>query len=403
MKRWLYVILGLIINITLGTVYSWSVFRKPLENPAALGLSPTESGLPYMIFLAAFAFSMPFAGFFIERLGPRITVITGGIFVGFGWAASSFASSIGMIIVTYGLIAGIGVGITYGVPLAVSAKWFPDKKGLALGLTLAGFGLSPFVTAPLARYLIESQGLMPTFRILGIAFLAIIVLLSLPLRFPDDRDIRARSATAGIKEARKAKQDIQMTPKQMFGTRQFYGLWICFTIGTLAGLTAIGITSPFAQEVAGLSAVSAAFAASIFGIFNGIGRPIFGSMTDNLGPKVTAFISFGLIILASITALMAEGSAILFYISFAVVWLNLGGWLAIAPAGTSSFFGLKNYSKNYGFMYTAYGVGALLGIPLSGWLKESMGSYTSTFLPVIVLSIVGIIVAAATLKRPEQD
>jgi MFS family permease len=393
MKKWKFVILGLVINICLGTVYSWSVFKKPLEE--CLACSATQSGLPYMVFLAAFAFSMPFAGFFLERLGPRLTVIIGGLFVGCGWMISSWARNIQIVTLTYGLIAGMGVGITYGAPLAVAAKWFPEKKGLALGLTLVGFGLSPFVTAPLARYLIESGGVMSAFRILGMAFIAVIVLLALPLRFPKEGEVARKAG------AKNAKPEIDIAPSGMLKTMQFYGLWFCYVIGTLAGLTVIGITSPFAQEVTMLTAGSAAIAASIFGIFNGIGRPIFGALTDRVGPKRSAIVAFLLIIVASILVLTLGHVRPIFYIAFAIFWMLLGGWLAIAPAATSAYFGLKNYSKNYGFMFTAYGVGALIGMPISGWLRDSMGSYTFTFYPVMGLAVVGLVVALLTLKRPQ--
>lgn len=182
---------------------------------------------------------------------------------------------------------------------------------------------------------------------------------------------------------------------------QFYGLWFCYVIGTLAGLTVIGITSPFAQEVTMLTAGSAAIAASIFGIFNGIGRPIFGALTDRVGPKRSAIVAFLLIIVASILVLTLGHVRPIFYIAFAIFWMLLGGWLAIAPAATSAYFGLKNYSKNYGFMFTAYGVGALIGMPISGWLRDSMGSYTFTFYPVMGLAVVGLVVALLTLKRPQ--
>jgi len=395
LKRWLYVVLGLIINICLGTVYSWSVFKKPLED--LFTCSATQSGMPYMIFLAAFAFSMPFAGFFLEKLGPRLTVIIGGVFVGFGWAVSSWAGSIGVITLTYGLIAGIGVGITYGAPLAVATKWFPKKKGLAVGLTLVGFGLSPFITAPLARHLIATNGVMSTFLTLGIAFFVIIVILSLPLRFPREGELAIEGSS------KKKESEIEIGPAQMLKKKQFYGLWICYVIGTLAGLTVIGITSPFGVEVVGLTAAGGAVAASIFGIFNGVGRPIFGALTDKLGPRKAAILSFIIIIAASILVLILGDVPGMFYLSFAIFWMLLGGWLAIAPAATSAYFGLKHYSKNYGFMFTAYGVGAIIGMLISGKLKDALGSYTYTFYPVMGLAVIGIIVAIFTLKKPKIE
>jgi MFS family permease len=151
--RWIFVAIGLIINLCLGSVYSWSVFRKPLEQIFNVGA--TESGLPFMFFLAFFAILMPFAGGLLDKYGPRIITILGGALVGIGWISTSFASGITMLTISYGLIAGGGVGVVYGAPIALSTRWFPDKKGLAVGLTIMGFGLSPFITAPLARMLLE--------------------------------------------------------------------------------------------------------------------------------------------------------------------------------------------------------------------------------------------------------
>ncbi|MFP4459825.1 MAG: OFA family MFS transporter [Candidatus Zixiibacteriota bacterium] len=394
--RWFYILLGLIINLCLGTVYAWSVFRSPLEE--LLGIGATASGLPYMVFLAAFAFSMPLGGYVLSKVGPRYTVMIGGVLVGLGWLLTSYLNSIGLITISYGVIAGMGVGITYGAPLAVAAKWFPEKKGLALGLTLVGFGLSAFITAPLARSLIEAEGVMPTFRIFGIAFLLIIIVLAQSLRLP-----KQKSTEKADMIQNKNLEGIQVSPKEMFKTRQFYGLWICFIIGTLAGLMAIGITSPVGVTEFALTASAAAFATSVFAIFNGIGRPIFGALTDKIGVRNAAVFSFILMIAASVLVLLGgDDTVFLYYISFAIFWMILGGWLAIAPAATNTLFGAENYSKNYGFMYTAYGIGAIGGSLLSGWMKDNLGSYLKTFYPLIGLAVIGIVLAMVLL-RPVKE
>lgn len=396
-KRWLYIPLGLIIFMCMGTVYAWSVFRKPIEEIFNIGA--TESGLPYMFFLVAYALGMPIAGGLIDKYGPRVMTIVGGLIVSIGWIASGFASNITMLIITYGIIAGGGVGIAYGAPMAVAAKWFPDKKGLAVGLTLGGFGLSPFVTAPVANWLVNSYGPFQTFRILGIAFAIIITVLAIPLKFPERElegdDDNQKDSTLGVRD---------LTAKEMIKTSTFYGLWLCFVIGTLVGLMAIGISSPVAEEVVKLDASTAAFMVSFFAIFNGIGRPIFGSITDSLNPKKAAIISYTLIIVASILMLnTGEGNVFLYGLAFAIFWLNLGGWLAIAPAAIGIFFGAKNYSKNYGFLFTAYGVGAVLGNLLAGKLRDILGSYLYTFYPTIGLAVLGIIIAVLMLKEPKIE
>ncbi|MBF0254650.1 MAG: OFA family MFS transporter [Candidatus Omnitrophica bacterium] len=392
-SRAIYPPLGMTILLCLGTIYSWSVFKKPLE--ALFNVGATESGMPFMIFLASFALAMPFAGFLIEKLGPRTTTIIGGVIVSAGWIIAGFAQSMSFISLAYGIIAGAGVGICYGAPLAVSAKWFPDKKGLALGITLVGFGLSAFITAPVARYLIATYGPLEAFKILGASFLVIITICAFFLRFPKEGEIQVTPAQAAADAAA-----TQMTAGQMVKTPKFLGLWLCYTIGTLAGLMAIGITSPVGQDVIKLDAKTAAFMISLFAIFNGAGRPLFGYLTDKFGPKMSAIISYVLIIVASgLTLLFSEGSVVLYIISFATLWMILGGWLAIAPAATSSSFGAKNYAQNYGFVFTAYGAGAILGSLVSGFLKDTFGSYLYTFYLTAALGVLGIVIASATFKQ----
>jgi MFS family permease len=280
--------------------------------------------------------------------------------------------------------------------MAVAAKWFPDKEGLAVGLTLGGFGLSPFLTAPIANWMVANYGVFTAFKFLGIAFTIIITVLAIPLKFPD------KNLAEQNEEDEKNSNRINLTTKEMLKTPSFYGLWICYIIGALIGLMAIGISSPVAEEVVNLNAATASLLVSFFAIFNGVGRPLFGWLTDELNPKKAALISFSLIIIASILMLnVGPGDMILYSISFALFWLNLGGWLAIAPAATGRFFGSKNYSKNYGFLFTAYGVGAVVGNLFSGKIRDILGSYSYVFYPTILLAVVGMIIAFFMLKQPK--
>jgi len=395
--RWFFVIIGLFINLCLGAVYSWSIFRKPLEK--LFNITATQSGLPYMFFLVFFALLMPIAGRFLDKYGPRIITMLGGALVGLGWILASFASNIYILTISYGFIAGGGVGVAYGAPIATSTKWFPDKKGLAVGLTIIGFGLSPLITSPLSKFLIDSYGPLNTFRILGILFFVIIILLAIPIRFPSSEfsvDEKRLSSTPN-------STIIELDSSDMLKTSTFYGLWSCYVIGTLSGLTAIGISCPVGEEIIKLNPAFSSLAVSVFAIFNGIGRPLFGWLTDKLTPRYSAIISFIIIILCSIGMLNAgESEIVLYVLSFCGFWLCLGGWLSIAPTATSIFFGTKHYSKNYGIVYTAYGIGAIFGCLISGKIRDIFGSYIYTFYPTAILAILGIIIAILLIKPVRQ-
>jgi OFA family oxalate/formate antiporter-like MFS transporter len=394
--RWIFVVLGLIINLCLGSVYSWSVFRKPLEQ--LLDITATQSGLPYVLLLAFFAAFMPITGGFLDRRGPRIVGVIGGVLVGAGWVLSRFAPNINVLAVTYGVITGIGVGVAYGGPIAVAARWVPDRKGLAVGLTLVGFGLSAMITAPVMRSLIAARGPLDTFGIMGGVFLAIVVVAGLMLRFPPEG---WRPAGYDPKKHR-AVSRADLAPGEMFRTSSFYGLWICYIIGTLAGLMAIGISSPVGQEIIRLDAATAASLIAIFAVFNGIGRPLFGWLTDRITPRYAALISFIVILLCSGGMLLAgPGDTLIYAVSFAGFWLTLGGWLAIAPTAAASFFGSSHYARNYGWIFTAYGIGAIAGTLMSGRLRDMSGSYTSVFYPTAVLAVIGIIIGLTLLKPPK--
>jgi MFS family permease len=476
--RWLFVILGLIINLCLGSVYSYSVFKKPVElyfnkttalqvvpeikefkndllgkvfalkkeqaeklkadfaklDPAMLmdlfkldkekdaakaaeyatslktltpdqlekllsiqKVSSFQSNFPFMGFLAFFSILMFFGGQIMERLGPRNLAIIGGIIVGAGWFLSSFATSIGMLTLTYGVIAGGGVGLAYGCPLAVCARWFPDKKGLAVGLSLAGFGGSALLTAKIADILITSAGLAATFKYFGIAFLFIIVILSLPLKFPV-----AGWKPAGWTPAAGTATAAELTTGEMVKTGSFWGLFLCYIIGCLAGLMAIGISSTVGTEVIKIDKATAATLVGIFAIFNAIGRPIFGTLTDKITPRGASILNLLIVLIASIMMLQAkEGGQGLYTISFMGFWLCLGGWLAIAPTATATFFGIRHYARNYGVVFFAYGLGAILGGLISGKAKDIFGSFTFAFYPTAGLAVIGIIIALLLIKPPK--
>ena len=235
--------------------------------------------MPFSVFLAVFAVTMPFTGKIIDRYGPRNATITGGVLTGLGWLLASFASSVPMLAVLYGVIGGIGVGITYSVLVAVSARWFPDRRGLAVGLTVFGVGFSAFFTANIAGWLIGAFGVMNTFRIFGIVIIVLTTLLALPLEFPPSGWIPHGWTPPALKPGE--EQPCECNRSQMLRSSSFYGLWACYFIGCLAGLMAISIAQPVGTEV-GIATGLATFLVGFFAIFNGAGRPVFGVLTDTV-------------------------------------------------------------------------------------------------------------------------
>jgi OFA family oxalate/formate antiporter-like MFS transporter len=380
------------VLLCLGTVYSWSIFRKPLES--LLNIGATESLLPYTIILVFYSVLMPITGFYIDRIGTRKLTALGGIILGIGYILSSFAANISTLTLTYGVIAGAGVGITYGVPMVVSSRWFPDQKGLAVGLTIIGFGLSPLVTAPLATQLIATYGIKQTFLILGIVFMITISLISLALKLPP-KDWQPE----GKNHSNIASIQAPIQGSNILKTRRFYGLWICYMIGSLVGLTAIGISSPVAQEIIEINPILAASSVSLFALFNGFSRPLFGWLTDRFPPKYVATATYVLILIACILMSHAsQGQVATYLMAFCLFWFCLGGWLALAPTATLTLFQPENYARNYGIVFTAYGIGALLGTVIAGRIRDIFGSYTYAFYPMAFLAIIGIVVATTMLK-----
>ncbi|MCQ8893540.1 MAG: OFA family MFS transporter [Methanolinea sp.] len=399
--RWLLVAIGLVINLCLGTIYSWSVFVGPLTKYFAemLGqaVTPNEILMPFSVFLAFFAIAMPLTGKYIETLGPRKVTVIGGILTGSGWLLASTVTSVWMLYLVYGIIGGVGVGIAYGVPVAVAARWFPDRRGTAVGLTLLGFGFSAFLTANVAGYLIETAGVMGTFRVFGIAFIVLILLLALPLRFPVQGWRPAGWTPPPVK---KGEETCECDRAAMVRTPAFYGLWSCYFIGCLAGLMAISIAKPVGTEV-GIETGLATLLVGFFAIFNGGGRPLFGALTDRISPRNTAIVSFVLIATASV-ALWQAPSVPVYVVGFALLWGCLGGWLAIAPTATASYFGTCDYPRCYGIVFLAYGAGAIAGPQLAGFIKATTGSYMGVFPYVLVLALLGLTLALVLMKPPRD-
>jgi MFS family permease len=381
----------------LGTVYSYSIFRSSLEELFSLGSA--QSGLPYMAALAFYALFMLLSGKVIEKIHPRILLIFGGFLVSLGWILSTFATGVAHLVVTYGMITGAGVGIAYGAIINVVAKWFVDKRGFAVGLVLIGFGMSPLVVAPIVRNLISNFGVMNTFLYLGLAYAVLIPILAIPFRYPTEKETEVFDNI----QNKNGNLD-NFLPSEMVKSKHFLGLYINFIIGTMIGLMLIGLTFGIGTDYVGLSQRTVTAMISAFAIFNGMGRPFSGWLTEKLSPAKSMVISYGLIMLASVIMILTQGKTpAMYFVAFALFWFNLGSWLAIAPTTTILLFGAKNYSQNYSIVFTAYGIGAILGVLTSGVFIDIVNDYSILFYYILLLGLIGISVSATMLKNQRRN
>ncbi len=400
MNRWLVVIGALIIQVSLGAVYIWSVFQTPLK---AVFPTWTEANvtLPAQIVLAAFAAAVIFGGRIQDKLGPRRVATAGGIILGLGLILARFTGNFGpsgalfWLVLTFSLLGGIGIGVAYVCPIATCVKWFPDKRGLITGLAVAGFGAGAFFFAPLAKALIAGGqyqllgaslfglpklGVFSTFMTLGIIFLIAVVAGAQLLRNPPPGYVPVGWTPPAPKAGAPSKADF--TPGEMLKTGRFWLLWITYFAGCTAGLQVIMKASPVWQSFAvgkltppidattfGAISAAGAMAVSILAIFNSLGRILWGKISDVIGRKPTLFIMF---ILCGVAMLFLDSLRVygLYLTGISVVGLCFGGYLALYPAVTADYYGTRHYGVNYGWMFSAYGAGGLFGPFLAAWLMR---------------------------------
>src|ERR687885_424670 len=268
-NRWLIAAAGVVMQVALGAVYTWSVFRIPLSN--TYGTSVSAVNATFSIALLALGFAAFFGGLWMNSSGPRIVALTAGVLYGAGIFLASFAgSSIWILYLSYGLLAGIGIGLGYIVPVATLIKWFPDKRGFITGIAVAGFGAGALVTAPIAKQLVSGVGLFPTFSILGIIYLIMVVGAAFFMKNPPEgwRPEGWEPEQSDTGERSGVDYELGGTLK----TWQWYALWALLFLNVTAGIAIISEADPIAQELSGVGAATAAWLVSIISIANGAGR-----------------------------------------------------------------------------------------------------------------------------------
>ena len=379
-RGWIVTFAGTGINLALGVLYAWSVISKQITKE--WGWNETQAALPYSIAIAVFAFMMVPAGRIQDKVGPRLVATMGGILCGIGFIVASLSQSLTGVIIGFGILAGAGIGCGYASATPPAVKWFPPARtGLIAGLVVAGFGLASVYIAPLANHLLGAFGIQSTFLILGIAFLLAVVLLSQLLKNPAAGYKPAGNPTP-MKSDTKAKAPAASVPvdyewSEMLRTPQFYLLWIMFVFGAGAGLMIIGKLAKIVDLQAGIKA--GFIFVAMLAVGNAAGRIIAGVLSDKIGRTWTMFtvFVFQAVLMFLLRGLDTYGTL---FLASILIGFNYGANLSIFPSATKDYFGLKNFGVNYGFVFTAWGVGGILGPVLSGWIFDTSKNFNNAYL-----------------------
>src|SRR3989339_1657094 len=386
---WRVTMAGLGINLALGILYTWSIFKMTIKESIESGdglfnWSLASLNDPYAVCCLVFAFAMIFAGRIQDKLSPRITAVIGGVLTGLGLILISFSTAWISWIIGFGILTGMGLGFGYASATPPAIKWFPPAKtGMIAGIVVAGFGLASVYIAPLAQYLIGLYGVPTTMLIFGISFLIVVVILAQFLVNPP----KAAPATQPGTTTPVKTGDFLVG--QVLRTYQFYVLWLMYAFNAGAGLMVIG---KLAKVVSFQASYEAGFKlVALLAIGNAGGRILAGMLSDKLG-RIRTLQLFTLFqaILMFLTPFVDSALVLVF---FAIcIGMNYGSNLSVFPSITKDFFGLKNFGVNYGLIFTAWGVGSLLAL-VSGIVYDRTGSFQLAFFLAGALLIVSIILS----------
>lgn len=362
-------------QLTIAGLYAWSIFSTAIVDERAW--SDDQVLITYSIAQFVFAFSTILSGRLVDKKGPKITLIIGGLLYGGGLILSSFATSPIMLYLTYGVVTGAGVGFVYVVPLSTLIKWFPNKKGTITGLSVAVFGGGSILFKEVISLFLKNNDVSNSFLYLGLLSMAIIILGAQFVSLPK-----------GFEKAVLEKTDNDFTTKEMIKTTRFKKIWFMYWLAVIPGLLVLGAAKNIGLD-ANLGVAAAASLVSILAISNASSRLISGSLSDKFGTLNVLKGIFVITIVSLLSIGLFADVTILFYLGIIGIAVGYGGFLALFPTYTNQQFGSYKYGSNYGIVYQAYGLAALSGI----FIKTFAGSYTNTFIISAIAGTIGLIIA----------
>lgn len=385
------------MNMALGTLYGWSVFVVPLEKEFHWTRSQTST--TFTVAVTVFALSFILAGRLQDKLGPFWISITGGVLVSVGFFLCAYTQSLAWLYGCFGVIGGLGNGFGYATPIPVMAKWFPDKRGLAVGLAVGGYGAGSAIFGPLSsKVLIPAYGWRGTFMILGAIFFLMTMIGSFLLKNPP-AGYRPAGWIPPVVSAKSGTQDF--TPGQVLRTSSFYFLWLAYALGTSAGLMVISQLVPFARSQGISSDLLATMTLVVAACGNAGGRILSGWFSDSLGRLNVLRLMIGISIIAMPALYNVGSTTSLLYVMVFVVYWCYGTQLSVNASTTSDFWGTKNAGVNYGMLFTAWGVAGIIGPYIGAQLFDRFKNYQAAFYTGAILSVVALGFALLA-KRPAE-
>ena len=385
-KGWRVVIAGTCINLALGVLYAWSIFKGAIKSSIEKGGAGAfqwdlaSINDPYAVCCLTFAFAMILAGKCQDKIGPAKTALIGGILVGSGFTLMAFSNSYAAWVTGFGILAGAGFGFGYSAATPPALKWFSTSKtGLIAGIVVGGFGLAPVYIAPLSSWLIGAFGVQQSMLFFAAGFTIVVCGLSFFVVNPPSGYVAPEPANPGpVAQLNAAKPVVNATVSEILRNYKFYVLWVAFFIGSGAGLMVIGSVAGLAKKSMGPMAF---IAVAIMAVGNAAGRVIAGLLSDKIGRRATLFIMLAFqsaLMFAAIPVISTNNAALLVLLA-TFIGFNYGSNLCLFPSFTKDYWGTKNYGLNYGALFTAWGVGGFVMGKVSEMLNAQPGGLSKSF------------------------
>ena len=404
--RWWQLLFGVIAMMAISSPqYTWTLFTGPLNQK--LGATLAELQWTFSLLIILQTFLSPLQAWLVDRFGPRNLIAAGAILSGGSWVLAAFASSLGMLYLSYGVIGGFGTGIIYVGIIGLMVRWFPDRRGLATGLAAAGYGFGAFFTSFPIDSMIKSSGYAQTLVVWGLIQGAIGVLAALGLRMPPEGYRPSGYDPAVVKIELQSRRSF--SPAEMLRNPIFWLLFVMMTMMSTSGLMVVSNVGPFAKEfkvadvmVWGMMA-ALPLSLTLSRVTNGLTRPFFGWVSDHIGREATMALAFSLEAAAILVLFAFLDNPAMFVVLTGLVFFGWGEIFSLFPATLTDTFGPKFAATNYGFLYIAQGVGSIFGGPAAAYLKQTTGSWTSVFIIVACLDLITALLAITVLRRMRQQ